>query len=134
MKIRHLKVTFEKMRKLNLLLALPKPLLDTQFKIKILMLSIWEPCISFDWRPNPIPDFPDYMALVVPSLSAIVRASCCSWQSPGRILSGQVPRFDIFVSHGHLPSKLLPQNLAGGIVEFTKVEESSPVAGATGST
>ena len=40
MKIRHLKVTFEKMRKLNLLLALPTPLLDTQFKIKILMLSI----------------------------------------------------------------------------------------------
>ena len=87
MKIRHLKITFEKRRKLNLLLALPTPLLVTQFKIKILMLSICEPCISFGWKPTPIPGFPGCMALVVASLSAFVRASCCSWQSPGRILS-----------------------------------------------
>ena len=116
MKIRHLKITFEKRRKLNLLLALPTPLLVTQFKIKILMLSICEPCISFGWKPTPIPGFPGCMALVVASLSAFVRASCCSWQSPGRILSGQVPRFDLIVSHGLRPSNLLPQILAEGIV------------------
>ena len=60
----------KKKRKLNLLLALPAPLLVTQ--IKILMLSICEPCVSFCWKPLPIPGFPGYFALVLASSSACV--------------------------------------------------------------